>query len=296
VLPGAAGERHDIALADELTIIHPQAFLQHERAINLNPDNKAATVRAFVKFHNNMQRAPTMGGFSLLNNNFPPLLLEDAAFHEFNEMSTIGPWIDAQGVLQQDYLIGAGFKGARCVRNGNLGGAATKAASIEREGHMVSDKGKLCITGYHNLGGLGGAVSTAALIKRDGYMINDKGVRTSAAHNRLGEIGVEARDKIARASAMSEHHSHICISTLCQRGASINWEGQNVRLFHLCYDPEQSGLAGQKPQQVRGLGLHVCKKCHRTARSARRLAAWHQHATATASCYANISTSWLFRL
>jgi len=173
--------------------------------------------------------------------------------------------------------------------------AANKAAHIEREGHMVNDKRKLCVAGYHNLGGLGGAMSTTALIKRDCYMINDKGVRTSTAHNRLGKIGAEARDKIARATVLSEHHSHICISALCQSGASVKWEGQNVRLFHLCYDPEQSGLAGQKPQQVRGLGLHVCKKCHRTARSARRLAAWHQHATATASCYANISTSGLFR-
>jgi len=144
--------------------------------------------------------------------------------------------------------------------------AANKAAHIEREGHMVNDKRKLCVAGYHNLGGLGGAVSTTALIKRDCYMINDKGVRTSTAHNRLGKIGAEARDKIARATVLSEHHSHICISALCQSGASVKWEGQNVRLFHLCYDPEQSGLAGQKPRQVKGLGLHVCKKCHKTAR------------------------------
>ena len=30
--------------------------------INLNPDNKAATARAFVKFHNDILRAPTVGG------------------------------------------------------------------------------------------------------------------------------------------------------------------------------------------------------------------------------------------
>jgi len=52
VLTGAARERCDIVLAEELAIIHPQAFLQHERAINLDPDNKAATARAFVKLHN----------------------------------------------------------------------------------------------------------------------------------------------------------------------------------------------------------------------------------------------------
>jgi len=34
-------------------------------------------------------------------------------------MSNIGPWIDRQGKLQWDYVISAGFKGARSVRNGN---------------------------------------------------------------------------------------------------------------------------------------------------------------------------------
>jgi len=100
VLTGAAAERRDIVLAEELAIIHPQAFLQPERAIDLNPDNKAATARAFVKLHNDMQRAPKKGGFSLLNHNVHPMLFQDAAFHKFNEMSTIGPWIDRQGMLQ----------------------------------------------------------------------------------------------------------------------------------------------------------------------------------------------------
>jgi len=81
-----------------------------------------------------MHRAPQKAGFSLLNHNVHPMLLEDAAFHKFNEMSTIGPWIDRQGKLQWDYETAAGFKGARNVRIGNLGGAATKAALIEREG------------------------------------------------------------------------------------------------------------------------------------------------------------------
>ena len=47
-----------------------------------------------------------------------PLLLEDAALHKFNEMSTIGPWMDAQGMLKWDYVPGAGFKNARKVWNG----------------------------------------------------------------------------------------------------------------------------------------------------------------------------------
>jgi len=57
-------------------------------------------------------------------------------------------------------------------------------------------------------------------------------------------------------------YMHLCIM---QRGASIKWEGEDVKMYHHCYDPERSGLAGQKPRQVKGLGLHVCKKCHRTA-------------------------------
>jgi hypothetical protein len=95
VLTGAAAERRTVVMESEMLIIHPQSMLQPERAIDLNPDNKAATARAFVKLHNDMQRAPKKGGFSLLNHNVHPMLLQDAAFHKFNEMSTIGPWIDA---------------------------------------------------------------------------------------------------------------------------------------------------------------------------------------------------------
>jgi len=100
VLTGAAAERHDVVMATELLIIHPQAFLQAERAIDLNPESKAATARVFVKLNNDMQRAHQKAGFSLLNHNVHPMLLEDAAFHKFNEMSNIGPWIDRQGKLQ----------------------------------------------------------------------------------------------------------------------------------------------------------------------------------------------------
>jgi len=139
VLTGAARERHDIILVEELAIIHPQAFLQHERAINLDPD----TARAIVKLHNDMQRAAAMGGFLLLNHNVPPLLFQDAAFHKFNEMSTIGPWIDRQGMLQWDYVSGAGFKGARSVQNGDLGGSAHKDALIESGGYMLNEHDNL---------------------------------------------------------------------------------------------------------------------------------------------------------
>jgi len=143
VLMGAARERRDMILAAQLAIIHPQAFLQPERAINLDPDNKAATARAFVELHNDMQRAPPRKGFSLLNHDVQPLLVEDAVFHKFNEMSTIGPWIDRQGMLQWDYVSGAGFKGARSVQNGDLGGSAHKDALIESGGYMLNEHNNL---------------------------------------------------------------------------------------------------------------------------------------------------------
>ena len=89
---------------------------------------------------------------------------------------------------------------------------------------MVNDKGVSCITGYHNLGD----ASKDALIKREGYMVSDKGVRTSAAHTRLGNKGAEARSKNARATALGEHHSHMRICVLWQRGASVTWQGENA--------------------------------------------------------------------
>ena len=143
------------APAKELAIIHPQAFLVPERAIDLTPDNKEATARVVVKLHNDMQRAAQKGGFSLLNHDVRPMLLENAAFQKFNEMSTISPWIDRQGKLQWDYVTAAGFKGARNVRNGNLGGAARKAQLIESDGYTLNNKGKWCIKGYQDLGDLG---------------------------------------------------------------------------------------------------------------------------------------------
>jgi len=160
------------------------------------------------------------------------MLLEDAAVQRLNEMSTIGPWIDRQGKLQWDYVTAAGFKVARNVRNGDLGGAATKAALIESEGYMFNKHDKLCITEYHKKAKLGGA----------------------------------ALAKIFVADALGEHHTRICISALCQRGASVKWEKAYPVVVHLCYDPQQSGVAGQPPRQKKGLKLHVCKKCQRTAK------------------------------
>jgi len=171
-------------------------------------------------------------------------------------------------IKREGYMVND--KGKQCIigykklgdANGKLGDNATKDALIKHEGYMVNDQGVRCITGYKKLGN----ASKDAHIKRKGYVVNDQGVRCSTGYKKLGKKGGAAKAKISRATAMVEHHSHISISAICQRGASMKWEEGSVRMYHHCYDPERSGLAGQKPQQVRGLGLHVCKKCHRTAK------------------------------
>jgi len=215
VLTGAAAERRDIVMAAELAIIHPQAFLQPECAIDLDPDNKAATARAFVKLHNDMQRAPPRMGFSLLNHNVPPLLFQDIAFHKFNEMSTIDPWIDRQDMLQWDYVSGAGFRRARSGQNGNL----RKDALIESEGYMLNDQGKLCIKGYNDLGNLRkdalnmvnnkgewcikgyqdlGNLTRDANIKRDGHMVDDKGVQCITKYPEMSNWPMRQREKFTK--------------------------------------------------------------------------------------------------
>jgi len=80
VLTGAAAERRTIVMASEMVIIHPQAFLQPGRAINVTPDKKAATARVFVNLHNDLQRRPPRGGFSLLNHDAPPMLVKTQRF------------------------------------------------------------------------------------------------------------------------------------------------------------------------------------------------------------------------
>jgi len=233
-------------------------------------------------------------------------------------------------LLQWDYVISAGFKGARSVLNGNLGGATrkaqlaesggytrndkgklciqgymdlgdlggaarktqlaesegymlnkhdklcitgyhklgnlNKAALIESEGYMLNKHDKLCITGFHKLGELGGAASKAALAESDGYALNDKGKLCIQGYMDLGSSGGVAGAKISAAKALDEHHTHICISALCQRGVSVRWEKGYPVFEHRCYDPQLSGLKGQQPRQKKGLKLTMCKKCHRTAK------------------------------
>jgi len=148
------------------------------------------------------------------------MLIEDAAFHKLSEMSNIGPWIDGKGKLQWDYVKAAGFEGARSVRNGN----ARKAQLVESGGYTFNDKGKLCIQGYWELGNLGGAATKAAHIEREGHMINEHGKQCITGFHKLGGLGGAANARIHTAKALDEHHTHICISALCQRGVSVRWE------------------------------------------------------------------------
>ena len=105
VLTGAAAERRTVAMASKMVIIHPQAFLQPERAINVTPDKKAATASVLVTLHNDMRLVDRRDGFSLLHHDAPTMRVEDAAFHKFSEMSNIGPWIDREGLMQWDYFM-----------------------------------------------------------------------------------------------------------------------------------------------------------------------------------------------
>jgi len=90
-------------------------------------------------------------------------------------------------------------------------------ALIKSEGHMVNDKGVQCSTGYHRLGNL----SKDAIIKSEGHVVNAKGVLYISGYVKISKKGNTARGETCKAIALGEHHSHICISAICQRGASI---------------------------------------------------------------------------
>jgi len=132
-------------------------------------------------------------------------------------------------------------------------GNVRKAQLAESGGYTRNDKGKLCIQGYMDFGSMGGAVST----------------------------GPAAHAKICAAKALDGHHTHICISALCHMGAAVSWEKGYPVFGHLCYDPQLSGLEGQQSRQKKGLKLHMCKKCHRTA----------QECKGGAGCWATCNTT-----
>ena len=100
---------------------------------------------------------------------------------------------------------------------GNFGGAARKDALIESEGDIVNEHGVRFITGYHKMGNS----RKDAIIKREGHMVNEQGVRCITGYHIMSKRGNTAKGKVHETTSLGEHHSHICISVICQRGASI---------------------------------------------------------------------------
>jgi len=191
------------------------------------PENKATTANVFVKLHNDLQRVPARGGFSLLNHDAPPMLVKDAAFHKFSEMSNIGPWLDREDKLQWDHKIDAGYRVARSVRNGRVGGAATKAALIDKEGYMINERGQVCIAGFHKLGNL----NKDALIEKEGYMINKRGQECIAGFHKLGNLSRDAL--IDKEGYMINERGQVCIAGYSRlanlaRDAKIEREGYMI--------------------------------------------------------------------
>jgi len=196
-----------------------------------------------VKLHNDLRGVAARGGFSLLRHDAPRLLIKDAAFQKFSEMSNIGPWLDKQDKLQWDYKFEAGYRWARSVRNGNTTrdaliakdghitnkhgkevitgyhnlGNTTKDALIAKDGHITNKLGKEVIAGYHDLGSLGGNANKDALIEKGGRITNQHGKQVVAGFHVIGNLGGAATARNREATA---HHTHICTSALCRRGSS----------------------------------------------------------------------------
>ena len=130
---------------------------------------------------------------------------------------------------------------------------------------MTNKRGKVVIAGYYDLGNL----RSDALIEKDGYVTNKHGKEVVAGFHEMGILSAQAKARIHEATALGEHHTHICISALCQRGASVRWSKGKKKDYpvyeHLCYDYAHSGAAGQTPKQYKGMKHHMCKKCHRLA-------------------------------
>jgi len=145
-------------------------------------------------------------------------------------------------------------------------GNVTKDALIEKDGYMTNKRGKAVSTGFHELGKVGGAAAKDVLVEKDGYMTNKRGKEVSTGFHELGSLGGAAHALIFAATALGEHHTHICISAVCRRGASVSWQ-KGFRVYvYWCYDFELSGVEGQTPKQQRGMRTRMCKKCHRLAK------------------------------
>ena len=325
VLSGAAAERCNKVLHDKQKVIHPQGWLQHERAIDLNPDNKLATALVFVKVHNDMIHAAEMGGFSLLDDNIPPLLLENAAFHKFNEMSSIGPWIDAKGVLKWDFVTGMGFKGAW-----NACGTATRPKQRTSSARATCSTQRACCA-------LQGITSWATHPKThiSSMRATCSTRRACCASQRITSWATSgARWRATRPKTRSSSARATCSTTraCCAAQRIASWPRRGGRRWHKSAEPlqwmriiriyaplhyakvvRQSDGRQGKPEcstivtiqsdqdwkdrsrnKCRGFGCTCARNATGRRRSAQRLTAWRQHAATTSSCYANISTRRLF--
>ena len=111
-------------------------------------------------------------------------------------------------------------KGVRCIKGYNDLGNLRKDALVESGGHMVNTKGVRCIKGYNDLGNS----TKDVFIERGGHMVNAKGEWCIREYSKLSKKANMTRLEKHDTIALGEHHSHICISAICKRGASIYWE------------------------------------------------------------------------
>jgi len=168
-----------------------RARYQHERAINLNPDNKTATAHTLVKLHKAMHRAPAMRRLSLLKHKVQPLLFEDEAFHKFNKMSSIDPWIDRQDKVQCDYVTALYLTpcldyvtaSCDCLLCDYVTACYLTPCLASRSTRQCDYVTGARFKGARNLQNrdLGGAATKGTLIKRhahqEGHRVNEQGVR-----------------------------------------------------------------------------------------------------------------------
>jgi len=92
---------------------------------------------------------------------------------------------------------------------------------------------------------------------------------------------------------------HLCIyaSLHYAKGVRLsNGRGKTSECTTIATIQSDQDWQDRSHDRWKGLGCTYARNATGRQRSAKRVAAWHQHAATTASGYANISTSWLFRL
>jgi len=117
-----------------------------------------------------------------------------------------GAAIKAALIEKEGYMINE--RGQECIAGYNRLGNSTKDALIEKEGYMINERGQECIAGYNRLGNL----TKDALIEKEGYMINKRGQECIAGYNRLGNVTKAAH--IEREGYTINEHGKQCITGL----------------------------------------------------------------------------------